>query len=760
MNERFARAGVIARIELTHEPDFMLGSIEVRPSLREIAGAGWLETIDPRVMQVLVALARAEGRAVSRDDLIESCWDGLIVGEDAINRCIGRLRKAAEASGNAFTVEAIPRVGYRLQVAASLPAAPEPEHAAPLKEQPFSARPTEPSPSTEAPPTAPPMSTGATASGLSQREVTLLALLGAVLLLLLGGLGLVMLHSSASLEPQRNLPVEASIAVLPFQNLSSDKDTGYFAAGVQDEILTRLTKIGTLKVISRRSTDHFASQPDDLSEIANSLGVANILEGSVQKAGNTVHINVQLIRASTDTHLWAEVYDRKLNDIFAVEGEVATSIAAALNAKVTHSEKEAVTARLTDNPAAYDAYLRGLALYRKNDVTAENYRRTRDFLEQAVRLDPHFAAAWALLADDNAWQYFSGYDATDERRAAARAALDNALRLNPDLAEVQLAQANFQYHVERNYEGARRRFESLRNRWPHNADLLTMLGALARRQGQWSDALAYLHQAIVLDPLSPAPRRTAAALLIVNRNFPATLRILDDALDIWPDNLDFIGDKAAVYQELGQLNQAETLLKDLRPPPENIDAVSTIADQYIYSRRYAQGIESLQRLLQRNEASGPAKFGSAFLKLNLGDLRRLSGDTSGAKSNYAQARGELLDMAKRQSDDADLYDTLALVYCGLGDQYESLKYAELAIDLLPAEKDALVGPDYEITRARIEARFGDRERAIAALAHLLKIPSYLSPAILRLDPDFDALRGDRRFEALIDSPVDSQERGR
>src|SRR5437763_10630111 len=248
----------------------------------------------------------------------------------------------------------------------------------------------------------------------------------------------------------RAMPVapEKSIAVLPFANLSSDKENAYFADGIQDEILTRLSKIADLKVISRTSTEHYKSAPDNLREIGQQLGVANLLEGSVQKAANAVHINVQLIRAATDEHLWAESYNRKLNDIFTVEGEVAGAIADQLNAKLRGAEKQVITAKLTSNPEASDAYLRGSALFRKSDDASMD--TAQQFLEQAVRLDPGFATAWALLARLHAWQ-FSGSDATDARRASARAALDTALRLQPDLAEVRLAQGYYQYWVEKDY---------------------------------------------------------------------------------------------------------------------------------------------------------------------------------------------------------------------------------------------------------------------------------------------------------------------
>jgi TolB-like protein/predicted Zn-dependent protease len=541
--------------------------------------------------------------------------------------------------------------------------------------------------------------------------------------------------------------IDKSIAVLPFANLSRDPDNAFFASGIQDEILVRLAKIGALKVISRTSTQQYQSKPSNLSEIGRQLGVANILEGSVQKAGNMVHINVQLIRAATDEHLWAESYDRKLDDIFGVEGEVATAIAEALNAKVTGNEKQAITAKATNNPDAYAAYLRGVALYRKG-ASPQGYRSAQQFLEQAVLLDPGFATAWALLVRVDALQFFNGYDATEACRGAARSALDTALRLQPDLAEVRLAQGYYQYWVERDYNAATRRFEQLLGEWPNNSEILEALGLILRRQGHWDQSKTYLDRAIALDPLSPAVRQDAIQVRALTRDFPAALSAIDDALNIWPDDVGLIANKALVYLRLGELDQATALVNSLHPRPADLPAIIAITDHARFRRNYAGAISQLRRLLQLEQASESAGFTSSFLNLNLADLRRLSGDVSGAKTNYIQARDELLAMLKNQPNDVDFYYSLALVYCGLGDREAAMNYAERGVNLMPVSKDALTGAFMEKALALVEARFGDRDSAIPALARLLKLPGILTPTSLRLDPDFDSLRGDPRFEKL------------
>jgi TolB-like protein/Tfp pilus assembly protein PilF len=591
---------------------------------------------------------------------------------------------------------------------------------------------------------------------LHHTEWVLIGLLGLVLVATLAEFVVPQVQRSASSGGTASTAAqEASIAVLPFENLSSDKDAGYFAAGVQDEILTRLTKIGALKVVSRTSSAHFASKPDNLPEIAKELGVANIVEGSVQKAADAVHINVQLIRASTDDHLWAESYDRKLDNIFGVEGEVATAIAEALNAKITGKEKQAITVKLTDSPAAYDAYLRGLALNGTGEEA--DWRSAQQYFEQAVQVDPSFATAWALLAEDHAHLFFSGGDASEARRAAARAALDTAVRLRPDLAEVQLAQSFYQYWVERDYVGAAHRFEQLHAKWPNNADIVAAIGYIARRLGRWDESKKYLLQAIALNPLALQIRESAIDLLLVTRDFPAALRMSDDALNIWPDNLSLIADKAGVYQSMGELDQADALLDKVQPRPENSNMVTTIVAQAVFRHRYAAAINLIQGLLQLDRTgeeegstlSGTSRPTTSYLNVNLGDVQRLSGDEPGAKSNYLTGRDTLLTELNKQPNNASTYANLAWVYCGLGDREIAMKYAERAVSLIPISKDALDGADYELVLARVESRFGDRDRAIPALARLLKLPGYLTPAILRFDPEFDKLRGNPRFEALL-----------
>lgn len=564
--------------------------------------------------------------------------------------------------------------------------------------------------------------------------------------LLLVALGLLLWGRSSSPTPSATdsaVPT-ASIAVLPFENLSADKDNEFFATGIQDEILTRLAKIGSLKVISRTSTANLGSRPGNLPKLAEQLGVANILEGSVQRRGDAVRVNVQLIKAATDENLWAEIYDRKMDDIFAVQSEIAIAIAQALSAKVTGNEKKDLAAAPTRNAAAYDAYLRGLAFVRKT-----NFIDAARTLQQAVTLDPDFALAWALLSQAHARLYHSG-DRADSRRNTAQHALNEAVRQHPDALETLLTQGYFQYWVLRDFSGARDMFEQVAAKWPNDAEATSALAYIARRQGRWDDARTYLLRAADLDPLSLQSQLDVPETLLNMRDYASALRSADAALNKWPDAPQLIGIKALALQAEGRVDMAKDVLANVRPGPEDSNAIDAIYNQAAYSRQYAPANEALSTLLAQERERDAQSTSIGTLEVYLADLKRLAGDDAGAKAGYERVLGVALREAKRQPNNPYFLQLLALASCGLGDRDAAMKYADRLVALVPVTADAFDGMTFEGTRLRVWARFGDSDRAIPALERLLKQPAgFYTPAILRVDRDFDKLRGDPRFEALL-----------
>ena len=549
------------------------------------------------------------------------------------------------------------------------------------------------------------------------------------------------------------LPVpEKSIAVLPFNNDRRDPNNAYFADGIQDEILTRLSKITELKVISRTSTQHYKSAPENLREIARQLGVAHILEGGVQKSGDAVRVNVQLIKAANDSHLWAHTFDRKVTDIFSVESEVAQKIAAALEVTLTGREKREISWVGTKNPQAYEAYLRGLTAGRPFDY--DSWQRAVQAFEEAVHVDPQFAKAWALLGWLRARIYFQDFDRTQATRIAIGEAVQTAMRLDPELAEAQMASGFYEYYVVGDYDTARRLFEQVRSRWPNNADILATLGLIAFRQNRWTEGREYLDEAIALSPRDSFLREEAASTRASARDFPGALRTITQALAIWPDSTNLIAIKATVYQALGQLDQADALLSGLHPGAKDLAALGAICYQTMLRRDPAPAITLLRTLNDSSQSLPPLLQARHYVLL--GQLEQLSGNTNETHASFTQARQTLEQESERQPQNPLLASLLAQTLAGLGQRDGALREADRAVELLPSSRDARDGPHYEAMRARIQARFGDGNGAIPTLKRLLQTRysawpgSLITPALLRLDPDFDQLRSDPRFQKLCE----------
>src|SRR5437763_5887547 len=554
--------------------------------------------------------------------------------------------------------------------------------------------------------------------------------------------------------------LEKSIAVLPFENLSRDPDNAYFADGIQDEILTRLSKIADLKVISRTSTQHYKSAPENLPEIANQLGVAHIVEGSVQKSGDAVRVNVQLIKAANDSHLWADTFDRKLTDIFSVESEVAKAIADQLRAHLTGQEEQVIAAKPTDNVEAYDAYLRGLAYTLKTANTPANALGAQKYLREAVRLDPKFALGWALLSYVQARGYITlTLQPTVALREEARQAAETAVTLQPNLGEALMAKGHYHYACLKDYDTAVHYFEQARLLLPNSSQIPASLAYVARRRGQWDRSESYFNEAERLDPRNVNLLSQHAISYICLRRFPEALRKLDQVLDITPDDLDTLVYKAAILQAEGDLPHAAALLAPLHPNADDTPALETQVYQAILERRPAQIIPRLKEILAKPDPA--LGYNNGELRFWLGWAQEVAGDHAAAQESWRQARSELDLFLKEQPENDILIGDLALTNLVLGDKAAGLALSERNIAANPIEKDAVLGASPIEIFARVAAGVGEPDRAIAALQKLLSTPYNgplaenlpLTPALLRLDPMFDPLRNDPRFQKLAASPA-------
>jgi len=552
---------------------------------------------------------------------------------------------------------------------------------------------------------------------------------------------------------------EKSIAVLPFENRSEEKANAYFADGVQDEILARLSKVADLKVISRTSTQHYKSAPENLPEIAKQLGVAHILEGSVQKRGDAVRVNVRLVKAANESHLWADTFDRKLTDIFSVESEVAKAIADQLRAKLSGQEEQVIAAKPTDNVEAYDAYLRGLAYTLKTGTnTPAYYLAAQKYLREAVRLDPKFALAWALLSLVDARGYISvNLQPTVALREETRQAAETALALQPNLSEALHAKAFYHYACLKDYDTAVRYFEQARQFLPNNSRIPQSLAYVARRRGEWDRSEAYFNEAERLDPRNVSLLAQHALSYTMLRRFPEAVRKFDQVLDIIPDDADTLSTKAAIAQAEGDLPRASALLAPLRPAAGLAQALETQVYQAILERRPAEIVSRLKEILAKPDPA--LGYFNGELRFYLGWAQEVAGDHAGAQESWRQTRSELESFLKEQTENRRLVEHLALTNMGLGDKVATLTLTERAMAANPIERDAVSGAAPIEVLARVAARMGEPDRAIVALQKLLSVPGEgalaenipLTPALLRLDPMFDPLRNDPRFEKIVAS---------
>ncbi len=588
-------------------------------------------------------------------------------------------------------------------------------------------------------------------SAIKKRRLYSIAAMAIGALIILGATGLFLttrtIHILGRGEPASSIS-EKSIAVLPFQNLSDDKSNAYFTDGIQDEILTRLSKIAALKVISRTSTQKYASTPENLREVGQQLGVANFLEGSVQKIANAVHVNVQLIRAATDEHLWAESYNRKLDDVFGVEGEVASAIADQLNAKLSGAEQKAVAEKPTQNAAAYDAYLRGLTI-EHNNYNYDAYVQAERNYQRAVELDPNFALAWARMAILRSFLNFNAIDPNTYTADSVKQAADRAMALAPDAGESWIAQGSYRYRILRNFDSALAAYDEARKRLPSSALVYEYRGFILRRLGRWQEAETSYKKAIELDPLDVQLLTSVGnEFYVYLRRFDDAVASVDRALQVAPEAAGEHANKAVVLQAAGRIDKARQEL--VLVPDDVLDdwVVAARITQAVYERRFNDAINIVERKLNSLAPNQPLdSFAKAFL-VQAGQCQEWLGQHEAARQTFERAVREIKPTpdAVVRPDANGTPNVLAQAYAGLGEKEKALQQAAQAVK--DYDGDAVNQPPAEAVLAQIQARLGDIDSAIAALPHLLEIPAGLTVADLKFNPLWDPLRKDPRFEKL------------
>jgi serine/threonine protein kinase/Flp pilus assembly protein TadD len=566
---------------------------------------------------------------------------------------------------------------------------------------------------------------------------------------------LVALVSLSGIVWREHIPrLPNGLAVLPFENLSADPDNAYFADGIQREILSRLSKIGDLKVISGTSTENYKGPRANLREIAKQLDVEYVVEGSVQKNGDTMRISAQLIKTADNSHLWADSFDRKVTDILSVESEIAKTIADQLQAKLTRREKQTIAARPTENPQAYEAYLRGLAYARRPGFTDENVSSARNYFKQAVSLDPKFALAWAALVQMDTARYSTTTPPMAGSRKEARQAAETALALQPSLGEAFLAMAEYHYYCLNDYSAAEHYLEQARPILPNDTQIRVLMAKLVRQRGDWEQSESYFNEAKRLDPRNPQLFYAHAASLRYQRRFDEARREFEQVLNIVPDDTMTFVDEASIAQAQGDLKRAAALLDPL--PLSNSAVRDTKCYQSLLERSPARIIPQIKEILSTDNSMDSGDRGET--RFWLGWLEEVMGDHAAAVENWRQARSELEPYLK-EGPDHFLIAYLALLNAALGDNATAFDLAERGMSIVPVEKSALFGPMMIEVLARVAALTGERDRAIASLQAVLNKPyagplaenTPITPALLRLDPMFDSLRADPRFQRMIDS---------
>jgi len=542
--------------------------------------------------------------------------------------------------------------------------------------------------------------------------------------------------------------IDKSIAVLPFENLSEEKENAFFADGIQDDILTNLSKIGELKVISRTSVMSYRGQTPNVREIGKALGVSTILEGSVRRSGNRVRVNVQLINTANDEHIWAEDYDRELTDVFAIQTDLAQKIAAELQAKLSPAEKAQLTRKPTQNGEAYLAFVQAHDLMTRPDKFRSNTEKAEQLFERATQLDPDFAGAFAGLAWTEDWMYHS-YDPSPARKEKARAAAERAIRLQPDLPEAHLALGFYHYYCERDYQAALDEFAVAKKSLPNSADCYLAIGAIERRQGKWAESTSNLEKAAALNPKDAFLLVNVADNYRATRNFEKADELYDRAIEAAPNSFGARAQKAMLALDLkGDFTEME---KQLAQVPLGVDPEGLVTlgrmKLLMMQRKFAEALAALKQMPQEvfhdSAVPMPRTFFEGLVYLYLNDQEK-------ARTAFESARGIAEEALRETPDSAFRHGLLGQILAGLGQKEAAIAEGRRAVELLPESQDAFDGPNATLLLAEIYARTGEKDQALQLLDHSLNTPNGITVPALKLDPVWDPLRNDSRFQSLID----------
>src|SRR5438876_1653344 len=592
----------------------------------------------------------------------------------------------------------------------------------------------------------------------NRRRVWIVAAVGSVIAML--GLGAYWFWhpwtTGLHLEPEAGPAItEKSIAVLPFENLSDDKQNAYFAEGVQEEILTNLARVADLKVISRTSVMQYKSGAQrNLRDIAKTLGVSHVVEGSVQRSGGRVHVSAQLIDAKTDMHLWAESYDRELADVFAIENELAEQIVSQLKSKLSPQEKAAIEQKPTADLVAHDLYIRAKALIATalySTPQAESLSEAVRLLNQAIERDPAFALAYYQLAHAHDKLYFGGVDHTPARLAMADAAIQSLARLRPDSGEAHLAIAKHLYWGHHDYDRAREELSLAKKSLPNDPLPFVLTGYIDRRQGRWSESTKSLERAVELDPQNPAVLQQIAASYDLLRRYADEARAVDRAIALTPKDAALRASRAEIELEWHA---------DPRPLISTIEAITSedpgetknIAEFWLRGSVYKRDFDAALRALAALPIDGchqqTIPFPRAWCE---GVVAQMRGDQAAARAAFASARTEAAKLVAGQPGYAEAHCVLGMADAALGNKEDAIREGRHAVELLPVTKDAIIGPLLVQNLALVHAWTGEKDLSLEQLAIAARMPGYLSYGKLRLHPYWDSLRGDPRFEKIAAS---------